>query len=239
MTRSRRFMRRAAVTASLTLAASILSSCAGSRDGLATNALPDDYRTRHPITIADAEKTLDVPISAGDRKLTAGTRDVVRGFATEYRRSASSSVEILRPVGSYNEHAARVMTGEIAALLRSRGVPANRIQQTQYHAAVSDDAAPVRLRYVATTAQAGPCGQWPKDITASTFDNTNYHNFGCATQSNLAAQLSNPMDLVAPREMSPIDATQRGRVIRDYRGISTSTDANSGGSDRTVTLQLN
>ena len=72
---------------------------------------------------------------------------------------------------------------------------------------------------IAITAKAGPCGEWPEDLVANTMENRNYHNFGCATQANLAAQVANPMDLVQPRGMTPIDAEQRYLVIQDYREV--------------------
>ncbi len=62
------------------------------------------------------------------------------------------------------------------------------------------------------------CGQWPEDIANNTMSNENWYNFGCASQNNLAAQLDNPMDLVAPRAMTPIDAQNRTKVIQIYRG---------------------
>ena len=55
----------------------------------------------------------------------------------------------------------------------------------------------------------------------NTVQNRNYENFGCASQANLAAMVAEPMDLIGPRQMSPIDAVRRGQVIKDYRGIKT------------------
>src|SRR6478609_8128833 len=63
----------------LLVAGAGLVGCA--RDGTTTGSLPDDYRTRHPIVIAESEHVIDVPIASGDRRLTAGARDVIRGFA--------------------------------------------------------------------------------------------------------------------------------------------------------------
>ena len=48
-------------------------------------------------------------------------------------------------------------------------------------------------------------------------ENRNYQNFGCATQSNLAAIVANPSDLLGPRGESEIDATRRDQVITDWR----------------------
>ena len=99
-----------------------------------------------------------------------------------------------------------------------------RLSEASYQANGDGDAAPIRLSYTAITAKTAPCGNWPKDLVANTIENKNYENFGCASQANLAAQIANPMDLLGPRAMSPIDAVQRGEVIKDYRGVSTGTE---------------
>lgn len=198
-----------------------LSSCA--RDDTTTGALPDDYRTRHPIMLAESEKVIDVPVASGDRHLTIGARDVIRGFAQSYKGASTGVVQIMLPSGSGNSAAADAMRREIRSTLVSAGVPANRLVELRYQAGGPEDAAPVRLRYTAITAQTDQCGQWPSDLAVNTVQNKNYENFGCATQANLAAQIANPMDLLGPREMSPIDAVQRGEVIKDYRGTNSGT----------------
>jgi pilus assembly protein CpaD len=207
----------------LLLAGTTLAGCA-SRDGMSTGALPDDYRTRHPIVIAEAEHAIDVPVASSDRHLTMGARDVIRGFASSYRNSATGTVQILVPSGSVNAHAAAALRKEIRGVLVGAGIPAGRLSEASYQAGGDGDAAPIRLSYSAITAKTAPCGNWPKDLVANTIENKNYENFGCASQANLAAQVSNPMDLLGPRAMSPIDAVQRGEVIKDYRGVSTGTE---------------
>jgi pilus assembly protein CpaD len=207
----------------LLVAGATLAGCA-KRDGMSTGALPDDYRTRHPIVIAEAEHAIDVPIASSDRHLTMGARDVIRGFAYSYRDSATGTVQILVPTGSVNAHAASALRKEIRGVLVGAGIPAVRLSEASYQATGAGDAAPIRLSYTAITAKTAPCGNWPKDLVANTIENKNSENFGCASQANLAAQVSNPMDLLGPRAMSPIDAVQRGQVISDYRGIETGTE---------------
>jgi pilus assembly protein CpaD len=73
------------------------------------------------------------------------------------------------------------------------------------------------------------CGQWPKDLI-NDFGNQNYYNFGCATQNNLAAQIANPEDLVAPRGVTPIDATRRNAAIKEYRERTTTIEDASSSS---------
>lgn len=205
--------------------AAALSGCGSTKDRMTTSAVPDDYRTRHPIMLSEVEHTLDVPIASGDRSLTVGVQDSIAGFAADYLSASTGTIQIMVPHGSPNSGAASAMRKQIRHVLTTRGVAANRIIETSYQAEANSNAAPVRLSYVAITAMTNPCGEWPEDLQSNTFSNKNYHNFGCATQSNLAAQIANPMDLVTPRDMAPIDATRRSTVIGLYRrGADTSTN---------------
>ncbi len=214
-----RMARKFAFAVALTVSAVTLTACGANQDRLSTGALPDDYRTRHPIVIAEAEHTIDIPVASGDIRLPQGTRDVIQGFAADYASTSSGAIQILLPSGSSNAHAARAVRREIRSLFVAAGIPANRLFETSYQADSQGDAAPIRLSYHAITAKTEPCGNWPKDLVADTSQNRNYENFGCASQSNLAAQIANPADLIAPRKMSPIDAARRGQVIKDYRDI--------------------
>ena len=51
-------------------------------------------------------------------------------------------------------------------------------------------------------------------------NNTQYYNFGCASQANLAAMVDNPSDLLYPRGVEPGDQMRRG-VVYDFCGVST------------------
>lgn len=203
----------------------VLSGCGSMKDQMSTSAIPDDYRTRHPIMLSEVEHTLDVPIASGDRRLTVSVQDSIAGFAADYLSASTGTIQIMVPHGAPNSGAASGMRKQIRQVLTARGVPSNRIIETSYQADPNSNAAPVRISYVAITAMTNPCGEWPEDLQDNTFSNKNYHNFGCATQSNLAAQIANPMDLVTPRDMAPIDATRRSTVIGLYRkGSDTSTN---------------
>lgn len=212
--------------------ATAVSGCAGSKDGMTTSAIDDDYRQRHPIVLTEKEHHVDIPVFAGDRRLTSGMRDTVRGFAQDYRAHATGMVEIMTPRESANSPAASALRRQIRQELAAGGIPSARIADSYYPAGGPGDAAPIRLRYMATSAVTNACGQWPADLADNAFDNQNYYNFGCATQNNLAAQVANPTDLIAPRAMTPIDAAQRSKVIDNYRNgtsaTSTATISTSG-----------
>ncbi|MDM9646947.1 CpaD family pilus assembly protein [Rhizobium sp. S163] len=213
--------------AAATIAAALLSGCA-SRDDLTTGGIPDDYRQRHPIVVTEAEQSVDIPVASTDRRLNTAQRDVIRGFAQNYGSRATGPVYLLTPEGSPNSNAARQLRGQVRAELSARGIASSKIVNSSYVTLDAKDAAPIRLTFVGTTAMTSQCGQWPKDMI-NDFSNQNYYNFGCATQNNLAAQIANPEDLVAPRGMTPIDATRRNAAIKEYRE-RTSTIEEVGGN---------
>jgi len=220
--KAHRTTRRFAAATVLLATVGLLSSCGNSQ--LTTGSIPDDYRTRHPIVMAEAEHTLDIPVASGDIRLNTGMKDTVRGFAQNFVASPAGVIQVQVPRGSYNAGAAQHLAGDVRRTLIGTGIKPQRILMSSYSASPDGDAAPIRLAYVATKAMTSACGEWPDDLSDNTFGNRNWYNFGCASQNNLAAQVANPTDLIAPRATTPIDATQRAKVISDYRtGGSTTT----------------
>jgi pilus assembly protein CpaD len=209
---------RLAGVAAMIVASTMLASCGSIRaDTQTTNSIPDDYRTRHPITLAEVEHNLDVPVSVGQNKLTPATRDLVTGFAQDYKALSRGTIAILVPQGAPNSASANAVRNEVRRVLAASDISSSRIIISSYRAQ-PDASAPVRLSFVGVTAITNDCGQWPSDLFGKTvIDNTNWENFGCASQQNLAAQIASPSDLVGPRGMTPIDAERRAEVIRVYR----------------------
>lgn len=198
----------------------LLAGCAH-RDSVTVGAIPDDYRTNHPIVIAEKNEKIDLPVGAGDRGMTGSQRDTLLGFLDGYDKSAAPALTIQIPSGSANEVAATAAGRDFARLAVAAGVKRNRIVVTSYQAASSEISAPVRVAYIAVKAQTDKCGRWPDDLT-ETSENKHYADFGCSYQHNLAAQMANPADLIGPRKSTTIDAENRGAVIDVYRnrGIS-------------------
>jgi pilus assembly protein CpaD len=209
--------------------AAMLSSCGTARtDTQTTGSIPDDYRTRHPITLAEVRHDLDVPIGSGEFALNTSAKDLVMGFAQDYNAISKSTMTVAVPMGAANSAAAHRVTASIRQALVQYGVKPNRIVMSSYNPQSADASAPVRLSFIAVTAVTNDCGQWPSDMFGPSMrDNTNWENFGCANQQNLAAQVANPADLVGPRGMTPIDAERRAAVITTYRaGDSSTTSSN-------------
>jgi pilus assembly protein CpaD len=212
--------KRSAALLAMAAIIAVASGCANA-DRTATGALPDDYRTRHPIVVGEQERTIDIPVATGATQLTRGQSDVIAGFASRYSNESSGMFRIVVPQGSRNDAATSVASRQIRKLLAREGISAKRVLIQSYSAPDPEVAAPIRLSYFAITASTSACGQWPEDLTVNTFENKNYYNFGCATQNNLAAQIADPNDLLGPRRMTPADAEQRGEALKRYRGAYT------------------
>ena len=196
---------------------SLIAGCAlQKRDSITVGAVPDDYRTNHPIVIAEKVETLDLPVGASDRGATRSQRASLAGFLAGYDQTAAPVLSILAPSGSVNAIAAADAAHDFAAIARKNGVPGNRIMIASYQAGPEETVAPVRIAYGVLRSQTGKCGRWPDDIL-ETSENKHYANFGCSYQNNIAAQIANPEDLLGPRKQTPIDADNRDAIIADYR----------------------
>lgn len=217
-----------AVRAALPMAAIAIALVAGgcntqrpTTEVLALN----DHRLRHPIVVAEGTKTLDVPIGSGLRSLPPALAAAISGFAGEARSRGADSMEIVVPSGSANEAAVHALMPQIRKAVAAGGIGPRRIVTRSYPVADAGLSAPIRLAYSGLQATAGPCGQWPDNITGGGdgrrhnphLNHTQYYNFGCAQQANLAAMVENPTDLLYPRAGSPGDQNRRGTVFGKYR----------------------
>jgi pilus assembly protein CpaD len=200
-----------------------LAGCKTNRHEI-VGAIPDDYRTNHPIVIGEKLTTLDVPVGPETPRLTTAMESNIRAFADGFLRSGSKAIAIVTPTGSGNERAAQAMARQLASVLQGAGIPARKIDYRHYAAEPIESQSPVRLAYAHVRPQTRPCGAWEDQVSQSS-ENRHYEAFGCATQQNLAAMVDNPMDLLYPRQTSTADGTRRTNVLERYRnGEPTQTD---------------
>lgn len=192
----------------------LLAGCAH-RDSITVGAVPDDYRTNHPIVLTEKEQVLDLPVGVLAYRMTPQQKAAVDGFLQHYGDSGHAVLTVLVPAGSANGGAANRVAQDITAFAHRRGVPKGYVQVLAYQAG-PEEVAPIRLSYSVMKASVDRCGRWPEDLLDTT-ENKHYANFGCAYQNNLAAQIANPMDLLGPRKSSPIDAENRDTAIGRYK----------------------
>ena len=219
--RRRRRLARLALSA-VFVAGTALALCACHTDQQITGVpdAPTDYRLRHPITIREAARTLQLFIGSNRGDLDPTQRAQVLAFAQSWRNEATGGVIIDLPVGSSNARSAAQALPEIRSILSASGVAPESIVVRGYRADPRKFAT-VRITYPRIAAQAGPCGLWPKNIgpslNADYFDNQPFWNLGCASQRNLAAMVENPSDLEQPRGETPAYEARRTTVVEKYR----------------------
>jgi len=197
------------------IAAAALSGCAR-RDSIVVGSVPDDYRTNHPIVLAEQEEKIDLPVGVGDRAMSRIQRAALEGYLAHYDASTGAPVTILYPAGSANAVAASLVAADIARHVHRRGVAAGHVVSMPYEAGAPEASPPIRVSYRRMKASTGQCGRWPDDLLKTT-ENKHYANFGCASQNNLAAQMANPADLLGPRAPGDIDAENRESALDDYK----------------------
>ena len=200
----------------LALAASAAGCSPMSRDPIEVGSVPMDYRTNHPIILSEQEQTLDVPVASGQRELNIPVKSNIRAFAAAFANAGTGSLYLTMPTGSPNSSAVRFVEPQILEAIADGGAVSGRVVTQYYDGSAYGSSAPIRLSYRAVAASTAPCGNWPGDL-AETAENRHYYDYGCSTQKNLAAIIANPVDLMGPRQMSQIDAAQRGAVIEGYQ----------------------
>lgn len=203
----------------------LLTGCANhSENHFTVGSVQSTYKTKHPIVVDEQAQTLDVPVASTMHSLGRAAESSVEGFGNQYKRTANGAVTIMIPAGSANEAAARRVVPGIVAALQRGGVPRSKIRTSTYYSSTYGSASPIRVTYTTLGASVEQCGKWPEDLASVNRQNQNYHNFGCASQNNMAAMIANPADLLTPRGMTPIDAERRNVAIENYRAGDVGTD---------------
>jgi pilus assembly protein CpaD len=168
-----------------------------------------DGLRNHPITVAPHYETVRVAFSDDSARLSPEDGTKLASFVEDYLSRGDGAISVSAPKGP-DSSAALSYFGEHLAQM---GVPRSRILVGTHDG--SDGDTHVEIGYIVYGAKTDPCGNWTEDAR-DTAQNLPMPDFGCSNQHNLAAMVSDPRDLIAPRGMSPADATRRGTVIGTY-----------------------
>jgi pilus assembly protein CpaD len=215
--------------AALAGCAALLSGCMAKTRPELSVAAPNDYRLRHPITVKEQDRTVELFIGERRGELNPSQRADVLAFAQSWKREATGGIVVEVPSASPNASAATGALKEVGSIFAAAGIPAHSVALRSYRPRSPRRLATVRLNYPVMAAEVGPCGLWPEDIGPTTKSyrlNKSYWNFGCASQRNLAAMVANPTDLVQPRAEGEIYRQRRTYVLEAYRrGAQTGSTA--------------
>lgn len=213
--------KRAALAGALLLTALPLAACQS--DGLVTGTTyPDDYRQRHPIALTYAPETLDVFAMRNASGLDSRQAADVRAFAEGYRREGRGPMLVLVPQQQQPRSASHALAA-VRSGLAAGGVGGKQLQVQGYSSTSAALGAPIRLTYTKLDAKvASECGDWRQDVGGidihfTDWQNKPWYNKGCAYQTQMAAQVADPIDLLRPRSETRVDTMKRMHAIDQLR----------------------
>lgn len=181
------------------LPALLLGGCMGTRNR--------GVESVHQPVVSRADYALDLATSGG--LLANGEQDRLNGWLGAMRLGFGDTVSVDDPnrVAAGAERQVAAVVAEYGLLL---GEPP---------AVSRSPIAPGTVRIVVSRARASVpgCPDWSRDAS-NEFDSNTSSNQGCAVNSNLAAMVASPTDLVHGRSGTGyLDPLIRGRPIEEYR----------------------
>ncbi len=197
-------VKRALASAIFVLAVSGCASVSGTIDA------PMTPLSRYSL---QAEPGLDrIALAVHEQGLSSNQRTALRDLAARYGASGAGQVRIESPSG--DDPAAVSQAYAMRAFLQASGVPEDRIQMAAYNA--PDPRAPVLAGFETIRAQVPDCSAEARNMAAR-FSNQSSAGFGCAITANMAAQITDPRDILGARPMTPADSGRAAVVFNNYR----------------------
>jgi len=214
--------RKLIALAASSIAFAALAGC-GSLPGTTDPNLPMQYQERHPITVEATSAEMEILVSPQSVALLRVDETRLRAFAHAYRTRGHGPLVVMVPSETPNSMAATQVVADVHAVLTEEGLHPDIVQSRAYHTSDNPAWAPLVLSFTRYEASASPCGDWSESYTTR-FNGNATPNWGCATQNNLAAMVSEPADLMGPRDMAPAHPGQRAEMLGRYReGRDTNT----------------
>ena len=195
--------------ASASLAA--LGGCA-----LSKSQIRDESPGHLQMTASETTAELKISTLVSGEKLDDDARDAVRYFGESYQHEGHGKVVISRPSMGPDDVGALRASSDARAVLLAEGLDPSSISEGPYDAS-GGSSAPLVITYKTWEASVPGCPDMSSYQVAWTGTNGPLPSFGCAVNSNLAAQLANPGDLVSDHKMDPADLKRRTIVITKYR----------------------
>ncbi len=176
----------------------------------------------HPISVDSQVVTLTIDADATTTDLSDRDKSRLRAFANAYLVNGHGPLTITAPSG-YADADGHEASADIRQALNDAGVSWEALSGATYRTGgdAGDQLIVSYTRYVATASE---CGVW-SGVRARDYRNLRSPNYGCATQNNIAAMVSDPHDLIAPAAISPRDAMSTARAIDSYRTGETTSSA--------------
>lgn len=173
--------------------------------------------TAHPIRIERAVQTQAIDVNDVDLVINAEDMPRLDAFIGEFLRIGGGVLEVSVAVGAGGEPVARERARALMRHAYKRGVRPGEIRvRTHQPGAHAAEAGPIVLSFDSYRALPPRCRNFSQEV-AYNERNIQHRDLGCSIQAALAAQISNPADLVGPRARQPADATRKNLVLQAHR----------------------
>lgn len=204
--------------APLMLALTALGGCGSLATGY-DEKLPPTALDQYKVNVEETPDRLAMtPHAEG---LSPAQRVALIGFVGRWREATGAGdIAVQVPAGGDQAAIARTAS-EVMGALQALGVPSQSVRIGDYTAPVGAER--VLASFSSLQANIPDCSRNWNQLT-STGANRNSEHYGCAISANMAVQIADPRDLIAPTATAPSDAGRREIVLGKYRnGETTST----------------
>jgi pilus assembly protein CpaD len=188
-----------------------LSACAAPA---AKEHAPDPLIPSEHFAIEVSPAPLELRLAPHAHGLSPAQTQALLDFVGRWRDADQGEITLRTPEHAADPAAAYRTVNAARDFLVQNGVDPNLAHIVGYEA--GDASAPIVLSFTRYEARGPQCGQSWEDL-AHTTSNREYDNFGCAITANLAAEVANPRDILAPRQMDPPDTMRRESAITKWR----------------------
>lgn len=219
------------------LGAVVLAGCASggarqaARDEATRTVLTTTPLDLHQPKVSRSSERLEMTVAPDAYELGAAERAELAAFARAYLQLGEGPLVLSLPGGQMNAQGAVQIAAQARAVLFEAGVPWERIVGGNYAGGAG---APIVIEFARYVVERPDCPPLSSYDLRKSADNMPMQSFGCATQSNLAAMIANPADLIRPADMSQPDAGRRARQLGQYREGGNTATSRSG--DERVTV---
>lgn len=159
-----------------------------------------------------------IALAVHDNGLSTTQQAALADLAARFAQARGDIIRVETPTG--DDPVAHQVAWNTRDALVARGVPAARVQVVSYAAPAAR--APILAGFETVQAFVPNCAATQAGMRSS-FSNQPSASFGCAVTANLAAQIANPRDIVAPAALAASDTGRRGKVFDTYRAGATTS----------------
>ena len=209
----------------LAAAATALTAC---NTGPYQEQAPNINRIK--IQVAESIERLELYPRADGLALSARDHQAMVGFLAAYAREGDGPIFLNQP--ERGGAGAASATTQLRSAMAHLGLDGVAVKEGRYPTAVGSPA-PVVVSYRSLKAIVPDCRSLG-DLTKTYYNSPN-PEWGCAFHANIAAQISDPNQLLQPYESAPVDPTRRGIIYEKY--ITGEPTGSTRPGDQTVSSQ--